>query len=160
MLFRSTTAAAAKFGFNVHHLTGLTREESLFNATIRSTAGALGLAQLMPATARGLAARAQVTIATDADLLVPKTNLLLAAAYLSQLSAHFNGNPILVTGAYNAGETAIARWRAQHAALPIDLWVERLEVFETRNYIKRVLSSMFAYHLLAGEKDFPRLDLK
>ncbi len=155
-----TTAAAAKFGFNVHHLTGLTREESLFNATIRSTAGALGLAQLMPATARGLAARAQVTIATDADLLVPKTNLLLAAAYLSQLSAHFNGNPILVTGAYNAGETAIARWRAQHAALPIDLWVERLEVFETRNYIKRVLSSMFAYHLLAGEKDFPRLDLK
>lgn len=155
-----TQAAAAKFHFSAHHLTGLTREESLFNATIRSTAGALGLAQLMPATARGVATRAGVTIRTDADILPPGNNLLLAAAYLSQLSAHFNQHPILVTGAYNAGETAIARWRAQRATLPIDLWVERLEVSETRNYIKRVLSSTFAYHLLAGEKDFPRLDLK
>ncbi len=154
-----TKAAAARFGFNVHHLTGLTREESLFNATIRSSAGALGLGQLMPATARSFAARAGVTIATDADLLVPKTNLLLAAAYLAKLDAQFNKNPILVTGAYNAGETAITRWRAQYANKPVDLWVELLEVAETRNYIKRVLSSMFAYHLLAGEAEFPRIPL-
>ena len=154
-----TRAAAAKFGFNVHHLTGLTREESLFNATIRSSAGALGLGQLMPATARSYAARAGVAIGTDADLLVPKTNLLLAAAYLSKLEAQFNKNPILLTGAYNAGETAITRWRAQYAKKPVDLWVELLEVSETRNYIKRVLSSMFAYHLLAGEADFPLIPL-
>ena len=152
-------AAADRFGLNANHLAGLVREESFFNATIRSSAGALGLAQLMPATARSYAKTAQVTISGDNDLLVPRTNLLVSAAYLQKLQKQFGGNPVLFTGAYTAGETALGRWRARHASRPLDLWVELLDVSETRNYIKRVLSSMLAYHILNGENGFPRIPL-
>ena len=153
-------AAAARFGISAHLLAGLMREESFFNAAIRSSAGALGLGQLMPATARQMAASAGVVVNSDADLLVPSVNIALSAAYLAKLQKHFSGNLLMMAGAYNAGENALSRWRSQHAAQPLDLWVELLDVSETRNYIKRVLSSMFAYHLLSNTADFPRIDLK
>lgn len=154
------SAAAARFGVPAALLQGLVREESFFNASIRSPAGALGLGQLMPATARQMAAAAGVAVKTDADLLNPSVNLAITAAYLAKLIRHFDGNLLMAAGAYNAGENALARWRAQHAAQPLDLWVELLDVTETRNYIKRVLSSMFAYHMLAGNADFPRIETK
>lgn len=153
-------AAAARFGISAHLLSGLIREESFFNATIRSSAGALGLGQLMPATARQLAVATGITVNSDADLLVPSTNIVLAAAYLATLHKHFHGNLVMMVGAYNAGQNALSRWRSQHATQPLDLWVELLDVSETRNYIKRVLSSMFAYYLLSNIVDFPRIDLK
>ncbi len=153
-------AAAGRFGISAHLLAGLVREESFFNPSIRSSAGALGLGQLMPATARQMAAAAGVAVKTEADLLAPAVNLPITAAYLAHLSRRLNGSLLLTVGAYNAGESAISAWRAQHAAQPVDLWVELMEVSETRNYIKRVLSSMFVYHILSKDADFPRLDLR
>lgn len=153
-------AAAARFGISAPLLSGLIREESFFNATIRSTAGALGLGQLMPATARQVAVATGITVNSDADLLVPSTNIVLAAAYLATLHKHFHGNLVMMVGAYNAGQNALSRWRVQHITQPLDLWVELLDVSETRNYIKRVISSMFAYSLLSNAADFPRIHLK
>ena len=128
-------------------LQGLIREESRFNPRARSSTGALGLAQLMPATARQVADSLKMAV-DEASLLQPAPNIRLGAAYLGQLLKHFDGNPAYAVAAYNAGPGAVERWRKALPQAELDEWVEHIAFEETRDYVKRVLSSYSAYKLL------------
>ncbi|MBN9684617.1 MULTISPECIES: lytic transglycosylase domain-containing protein [unclassified Corallococcus] len=129
-------------------LQGLIREESRFNPRARSSTGALGLAQLMPTTAQAVADSLKLASFEMSSLLQPAPNIRLGAAYLGSLLKHFNGNPAYAVAAYNAGPNAVERWRKALPDAELDEWVEHIAFDETRDYVKRVLSSYSAYKLL------------
>ncbi|MGM0597246.1 MAG: transglycosylase SLT domain-containing protein [Myxococcota bacterium] len=150
--------AAATYKIQPNLLAGLVREESGFSPKVRSSAGAMGLAQIMPSTAKYLARLAKLKYKSRNQLQNSQLNLKLAAFYLKRLEKLFKGKIILQVGAYNAGEGAIMK-RYKKFKGQLDLFVEALTISETRNYIKRVISSYFAYTILEGKKTFPSLPL-
>ncbi|MCP3099213.1 transglycosylase SLT domain-containing protein [Myxococcus sp. K15C18031901] len=127
---------------------GLIREESRFRPEARSATGALGLAQLMPATARQVASALKLSEVSESSLLQPAQNVRLGAAYLGQLLARFGGNKAYAVAAYNAGPGAVDRWRQALPEAELDEWVEHIAFDETREYVKHVLGSYGAYKLL------------
>jgi soluble lytic murein transglycosylase len=129
-------------------LQGLIREESRFNPRARSSTGALGLTQLMPATAREVAASLKLASVGEQSLLRPDQNVRLGAAYLSQLLKRFGGNAAFAVAAYNAGPGAVERWQRALPQADVDEWVEHITFEETREYVKNVLGSYNAYKLL------------
>ncbi|AEI63450.1 transglycosylase SLT domain-containing protein [Corallococcus macrosporus] len=141
-------------------LQGLIREESRFNARARSATGALGLAQLMPATARQVADSLDMPAPGEAALLQPHTNIRLGAAYLGQLLKHFGGNVAYAVAAYNAGPRAVERWRHAMPEAELDEWVEHIGFEETRGYVKKVLGSYSAYKLLYADEPALLRDLR
>ena len=128
------------------------RQESAFMRDAHSHAGALGLMQLMPATAR-MVARSLPKHNRPArrQLLEPSINIALGSAYLNQLKQQLQGNPVLATAAYNAGPHRVAKWLPS-TQLPADIWVELVPFRETQRYIKRVLSYMVIYDKRLGRK--------
>lgn len=135
----------------------LIREESAFNPNARSPTGALGLAQLMPATAFAVARQLNVPLATSAALLEPQENIRLGSAYLGSLQRRFAGNPAYAVASYNAGPGAVDRWLSRFPDAELDEWVEQIPVEETRLYVKRVLGSAAAYQLLYASGSFTTL---
>jgi len=122
------------------------REESSFRPAVMSSAGAMGLLQLMPETARRTAARSGFGKFETEDLLTPETNIPLGAAYLEHLEGRFPGRVSAVIGSYNAGPLAVARWLKGGAAeLEDDVWVEDIPYGQTKSYVKRVLRSFHVY---------------
>ncbi|MBL8920767.1 MAG: transglycosylase SLT domain-containing protein [Myxococcaceae bacterium] len=137
-------------------LQALMREESALDPKALSWAGALGLCQLMPATAAQVAAQLKLPRPSTAALLEPDLNIRLGARYLSDLMIRFEGVKPFAVASYNAGPNAVARWRRE---LPIDdlpAWVEQIPIQETRNYVKRVLRSYNTYKLLYSPDDVAR----
>lgn len=126
----------------------ITRQESAFMADARSHAGAMGLMQLMPATAKETARRFQIPLANPQNVLNPQTNIQLGAAYLSQVYGQFNGNRILASAAYNAGPGRVRQWLKDTRHLPFDVWVENIPFDETRSYVQNVLT----YAVIYGQK--------
>ncbi|OJH37868.1 hypothetical protein BON30_27245 [Cystobacter ferrugineus] len=126
----------------------LMREESAFNPRARSSTGALGLAQLMPATASSVARELRLTLATPDALLEPHHNIRLGSAYLGGLQRRFAGNLAYAVASYNAGPGAVDRWISRFPDAELDEWVEQIPVEETRLYVKRVLGSAAAYQFL------------
>ncbi len=124
----------------------LVREESYFSADISSHVGAVGLAQLMPATAAEVARamRLENPILTD-----PATNLTLGARYLRGLIDRFDSLQDALLG-YNAGPTRARRWRAQNGALPPILFQEAVPFYETRHYVRKIFVSAAFYGRLYG----------
>ncbi|MFN0062408.1 MAG: transglycosylase SLT domain-containing protein [Myxococcaceae bacterium] len=135
-------------GIDPDLLQGLMREESALDPKALSWAGALGLTQLMPSTARSVAAQLRLPRPSAARLLEPDINIRLGAHYLGQLVRRFGGNLYLGIAAYNAGAGQVERWLAARAPEPLDAWVEEIPVAETRGYVKRVLRSYRTYQLL------------
>ena len=113
----------------------------------RSSAGAIGLMQLMPATAKQTARRHGVKYASSQQLTDPETNIQLGTAYLGTMLRRFNNNRILASAAYNAGPSRVERWI--NPDLPLDVWIETLPFEETRSYVQNVLmfSSIYAWRL-------------
>lgn len=126
----------------------ITRQESGFMTDARSHAGALGLMQLMPATARETARRYSIPLANTHAVLDPERNIALGTAYLSQLYGQFQGNRVLASAAYNAGPGRVRQWTRDMPALPSDIWIETIPFDETRNYVQSVLT----YGVIYGEK--------
>lgn len=126
----------------------ITRQESAFMADARSHAGAMGLMQLMPATAKETARRFGIPLATPQQAFNPDVNIQLGAAYLSQVYGQFNGNRILASAAYNAGPSRVRRWLRGADHLSYDVWVENIPFDETRQYVQNVLS----YSVIYGQK--------
>jgi tetratricopeptide (TPR) repeat protein len=126
---------------------GLVREESYFDASIESQAGAVGLSQLMPATARDVARKMKIQTPRLTD---PLTNLRLGSRYFKDLYARF-GNGVDALAGYNAGSNRISRWRRQFRGLPDALFVEAIPFTETREYIRKVLVSAVHYGYLYGD---------
>ena len=134
-------------------VSGLIREESLYSARVVSPVGAMGLMQLMPATAKRVASHLNLTDSKyEADRLYqPHHNIQLGTHYLGQLLKEFQGNVIYSVAAYNAGPQAVHRWVAQHGQRPADEFVELIGYKETRGYVKRVVGSYRIYRTLFGK---------
>jgi soluble lytic murein transglycosylase len=123
------------------------REESAFDPEARSAASAVGLMQLMAATARKVS-KGTPFASDEAALRRPDVSIALGARLLSSLRASFPGRPDLAIAAYNAGAVAVHRWLTEHGSDDVDVFIERIGFDETRNYVKRVLASQAAYAYL------------
>jgi len=117
---------------------GVLRQESLFRADAASSAGAFGVAQLTPDTARETAQRWSLPVPTRADLFNPNVNITLGAAHVAELLERFDSKLPVALGAYNAGEAAARRWLPARG-VDSDVWIENIPYNETRAYVRRVL---------------------
>jgi soluble lytic murein transglycosylase len=142
---------AGEHGVPADLMQALMREESSLDPQIVSWAGAVGLTQLMPGTARAMARRLKIAPPSDGDLRDPDLNVRLGAAYLGELLRRWNGNPALAAASYNAGPGAVSRWLRERGSLEMDEFVEEIPIEETRNYVKRVLDSFTTYRLTWGQ---------
>ena len=147
--------AAERTGLDPYLLLAVIRRESLFKADVRSAAGAVGLLQLLPATARRAAAVLGRPPLRDEQLVDPATAIDLGAWYLSELVGRF-GEPTVALAAYNAGPRVVGPWAARGADEQLDEWVESIPYRETRRYVKAVMGAWSAYRILAGGSP-PRL---
>jgi len=122
------------------------REESGFRPEVMSSAGAIGLLQLMPETADRVAQKNGFDVVDQAALSTPATNILLGSRYLEELMRRFRGRESAAIGSYNAGPRAVERWlKGGPGEWDDDVWVEDIPYGQTRSYVKRVLRSLFAY---------------
>ena len=110
-----------------------------------SSAGAEGLMQILPATAYYLAHLSGGFRFTASDLATPKVNLAYGSYYLRYLLDHYEGNELLAVAAYNAGLTNVDQWVAHARAGGTSLSEDTIPFPETREYVRRVLSSQQAY---------------
>ncbi|HEX6994385.1 MAG TPA: transglycosylase SLT domain-containing protein [Gammaproteobacteria bacterium] len=142
----AVAGAAELAGVEPTLLYAVVRQESLYRADATSAAGALGLAQLLPDTAKRIARRLGRPEPSRADLLVPEINLTLAAAELRSLLDEFAEQLPLALAGYNAGSNAARRWLPARP-LDADVWIENIPYNETRDYVQRVLwhSVVFAW---------------
>lgn len=126
------------------------RQESAFMEDARSGAGARGLMQLMPATAR-LVARKDLARKPPRlrELYEPKTNIGLGTAYLRRVLNRLDDHAVLATAAYNAGPHRVERWLPDDA-LASDIWVEVVPFRETRGYLRRVMAYTTIYEKRLG----------
>ena len=129
----------------------LTRQESAFMHDARSGAGAMGLMQLMPATARATARRYNIRLANSWQLIEAEKNLQLGTLYLRELYDRFDGNRVIAAAAYNAGPTRIDRWLRKRSPQPADVFIESIPFRETRRYVQNVLYFARVYAELLGE---------
>ncbi len=137
-------------GVPVDLVQALMREESALDPRAISPAGAVGLTQIMPATAQQVARRAGISRLGRASLSDASVNIRLGSRYLGELIRRFDGRIALAVAAYNAGPGAVSRWLEQRGSLELDEFVEEIPIEETRGYVKRVLRSYAAYRLLYG----------
>lgn len=129
----------------------VTRQESAFVNNARSSAGALGLMQLMPGTAKLVARKHQISLGNHSAILEPHTNIQLGTRYLKMMLDTHENHPILATAAYNAGPGRVKKW-LPNAAMPADAWIETIPFKETREYVKNVFTYTIIYQQLLGHK--------
>jgi len=125
----------------------LVREESSFNPKARSWAGARGLSQLMPRTARGVAQVMKIP-ATNEKLYDPHINLTIGSWYLNKAFTRYKDNAFLAIASYNAGPGNVNKWSNRFGNIPSDEFVERIPIRETRDYVRRVLGTYQLYRVL------------
>ena len=131
-------------------LNALTRQESDFHTGSVSRVGARGLMQLMPQTAKLVAANYKLKYEPPRLISDPSYNVTLGSAFLAQLLSGYDGSYVLSLAAYNAGPGRVKQWikdfgdPRSKAADPID-WVERIPFTETRTYVQRILESTQLY---------------
>jgi soluble lytic murein transglycosylase len=148
--FSEAVAASAKrTDLDADLILAVARRESLFKPDARSAAGAVGLLQLLPITARRAAAVMGRPAPSDRDLQDPNVAVDLGAWYLSDLLGRFK-DPAIAVAAYNAGPRAVAPWVKAAVGQPLDVFVEEIPYKETRKYVKIVVGSWSAYRLLSG----------
>lgn len=120
------------------------REESRFDSGARSPAGAIGLMQLMPGTASVIDRNLNLGIKSSRDLLDGESNLHIGIYYLSRLGEEFGSYPYAIA-AYNAGEETVRKWLQKGKYKSTDEFIEDIPYIETRNYVKRVITTFFEY---------------
>jgi soluble lytic murein transglycosylase len=141
-------ARASEVGLDPAVLRALVRQESVFDATAKSRAGAMGLTQLMPATAKSLAKSVLRSRYRRAFLYDPGVNAKLGAAYLKRLVDEFGGSVTMALAAYNGGPTRIHRVERENAGRSEDEIFETIPLYETRDYVRRVLLYAESYREL------------
>jgi len=128
------------------------REESRFDEEARSTAGAMGLMQLMPGTAYRFDKKLRLGIKSSHDILDVKNNLSVGALYLGSLVKEF-GSYAPAIASYNAGEEVVRKWLKTGRYKSADEFIEDIPYLETRNYVKRVLTTFIEYKRLFSSGD-------
>ena len=124
---------------------GLMRSESAMAEDAISSAGARGLMQVMPGTARQLARQHSFRYTGHQQLMRAEDNIRFGTTYLRDLLDRFGNNEVLVSGAYNAGPHVVERWMTERQTEDPAIWVETIPYFETRDYIPRVLAFSTIY---------------
>ena len=123
------------------------RQESAFRPLVVSSASAVGLMQIIPSTARQIAA--ELGTSYDPDLMtVPAVNIRFGTYYLRRLLDIFADRPELAAASYNAGPNAVSTWLRAGQSLPLDVFVARIPYQETRNYVYRVMGNYARYSYL------------
>jgi soluble lytic murein transglycosylase len=145
-------------GLNASWIYALVRQESAFAPTVVSPAGAVGLMQLMPATAASVAAADGESVPSPLKLSDPAVNLALGSRFLARMSQRFEGNEVLATAAYNAGPHQVSRWLPEHP-IAADIWIATIPFRETREYVQRVLAYRVIYDARLGRTIVPLRDL-
>ena len=125
---------------------GIARSESLFMRDVRSSAGAIGLMQLMPATGKEVAETISLPYYGIDTLTDPQANIRLGTSYLGQMARRYGGNRVLATAAYNAGPHRVDRWLPPSGKLDARIWIENIPFNETRKYVRRVLAAETIFH--------------
>lgn len=149
------TSRAEELGLDPYLVAGLIRQESAFVPTISSSAGAIGLMQVMPATGRQLARAAGPRGYSTESLRTAEVNVHLGTRYLAELMARYDGVIPLVLSAYNAGPTRANRWRRFPEAEDPHRFTERIPFVETRGYVKNVVRNRALYRWLYGAETPP-----
>src|SRR5574344_499794 len=121
------------------------REESYFNPYAKSPVGAVGLMQLMPATASEAARKAGLPSPNVKSLMDVNTNIRLGNIYYSTLKQHLDGKDVLAVLSYNGGMGAVLRWKNRLNYEDVDDFIEQIPYPETQNYLKKVYKSYWNY---------------
>jgi soluble lytic murein transglycosylase len=135
----------------------ITRQESQFANNAISYAGAQGLMQLMPGTAREQAGKSGVQYLSASLVSDPSYNVRLGDGYFQRMLSYYGGSYPLAVAAYNAGPGNVNKWLRQNgdprtgAIRWID-WIERIPVYQTKDYVQRVLENAVVYEALHPEK--------
>jgi len=140
-------------------LHALIRQESGFDRDAVSSAGARGLMQLMPATAETVAGGLGIEHSTGRLTVDPLHNIRLGSTYLAQRLERFGGSYVAAVAAYNAGSARVDRWLAERGdprggrleLYRVIDWIEGIPIYETRNYVQRVLENVQVYRLRLGD---------
>lgn len=135
---------------------GIIRQESEFDLDAKSGAGAMGLMQLMPATAQQTARKLNVAYTPGALLNNAQYNVQLGSRYLADRIDGFESEPLLAIAAYNAGATRVRQWLDQYGdprSGTIDWidWLESIPFYETRNYVQRVVENTEVYRMILDQ---------
>ncbi len=149
-LFRPQVLASAKRNeLDPAWVYGVIRQESAFSPDALSSAGAMGLMQLMPATGKSTAKLIKSPLRDLSELLEADKNIQVGSAYLRQVLDINNGSQVLATASYNAGPSRVRQWLPVYDKMPADVWVENVPFTETRNYIQQVMAftTIFSHQL-------------
>ncbi len=139
------TTASQEQGIDEEILYGIARQESRFVADIVSSAGAIGLMQLMPGTARWVAKQLAVRDYSPTRISNVDLNTQFGAFYFKYWQERLGRLPALAAAAYNAGPSRAQAWRPATGSLEGAIWVETIPFNETRDYVKRVLANTMVY---------------
>lgn len=133
----------------------IVHRESMFDPRAQSTVGARGLMQLMPATAKAVAKQTKRAYKLEMLTDEPTYNVALGSAYLNELVEKYNGYYPMAIAAYNAGPSRVSAWIGlfgdpRRGDMDSVDWVEHIPIYETRNYVQRVMESYFLYSVKLG----------
>ena len=148
-------------GANWTMVHAITRQESQFAPNAISHAGARGLMQLMPGTAREQAGKMGMAYRPSALITDPTYNIRLGDGYFARMLHYYNGSFPLAVGAYNAGPGNVNRWLRnngdpRNGSIDWITWIERIPIYETKNYIQKVLENAVVYDALYPGRSFNR----
>jgi soluble lytic murein transglycosylase len=146
---------AGSYRLQPGHVFAVIRQESAFNREARSSAGAMGLMQLMPRTGKATARRNNIPLASTSSLLEPETNIRIGSAYLRQVMDKYDGSIVLASAAYNAGPQRVQRWLPEEHEQNAANWIALIPFTETRKYVQRVLEYAAIYDWRMGEPVTP-----
>ena len=150
-----------EYGVSPYLVQAIMRQESGFRPEVRSYAGAMGLMQLMPGTARYTARQfLENRSISNAQILDPETNVRLGTMYIRIHIAHAADHPPLALAGYNAGPAPLRSWFERYGDREVDAWVESITYAETRGYVRKVMTSYITYQGLYGDGDLPRIELR
>ncbi|MBN1532142.1 MAG: lytic transglycosylase domain-containing protein [Spirochaetes bacterium] len=146
---RCVGESAGRFKVESNMIYSLIKAESLFNHAAVSSAGAVGLMQLMPGTARGIAR--DLSIPKGYDLKEPCTSILMGTQYISWLREYLNNNFEYMVAGYNGGAGNVQRWKKKLNAPDMDYFTEFVPFEETRFYILRTGKFLEQYRAVYGD---------
>lgn len=144
-------AEAQELGLDPFLVAGLIRQESMFSASIKSPAGAIGLMQIMPNTGKSLARTVGLGNFRTSLLEQPEINIHLGTRYMAELLSRYGNRLTSVLAAYNAGPNRVSRWSAFPEYADEELFAERIPFAETRDYVKIVQQNARLYAALYGD---------
>ncbi len=155
--YEETLRQASRHGIDPNLVWSIIRQESLYDHTAVSPAGAVGLMQVMPHVSGLADASRKASPSVIAKLLDPRQNLTIGAGILKKNLTTFGGNIVLAVASYNADARKVKSWMKDNRGLAPDEFVEMIPYQETRLYVKRVLAGIRTYGILHSGQNVAEL---